>query len=283
MASSLSAIVARHPFPDYQTWRPMGPDFIRFMAAAIYSQWAALPGHSGDVAPVQARAADYIHIVYQRPTDPDLALDFVQQPAARVWQSGEFDALSYAFYRHAFELLAQTAAADDLPRQRRAFTRRVGCLFFDQMADFLDLSLPDSLETAMQFGRLQTVLGQIGAFLTDQGYLRDHFAFRFDVNARRGNRNIRQTEADFLSNLRQSRAYALYEMGYPAILPSAVYLFHLLGEAQHHSSRTIEELFHRIGYRASETDDFDPTGFPADLVVELWGIAPVDAFAPDRG
>ena len=272
MPSTLAAIVAQHPFPDYQAWWPMGPDFIRFMATAISSQWAALPGHSGDVAPVQARATDYIHTVYQRPADPGLAQRFVQQPADRVWQSGEFDALSYAFYRHAFELLAQTALPADLPRQRRAFTRRVGCLFFDQMADFLDLSLPDRLETATQFGHLQAAIAQIGAFLLDQGYLRDHFAFRFDVNARRGNDSIRQTKADLLSNLRQGRAYALYEMGYPVILPSAVYLYHLLGEAQHHSSRTIEELFRRIGYRASETDDFDPTGFPAHLVVELWEI-----------
>ena len=61
----------------------------------------------------------------------------------------------------------------------------------------------------------------------------------------------------------------LYEMGYPAILPSAVYLFRLLGEVQHHSSRTIEELFPRMGCEARETDDFDPTCFPAELVVEL--------------
>jgi hypothetical protein len=26
----------------------------------------------------------------------------------------------------------------------------------------------------------------------------------------------------------------------------------------------------RIGYVAAETDDFDPTGFPSDRVVELW-------------
>jgi hypothetical protein len=67
-------------------------------------------------------------------------------------------------------------------------------------------------------------------------------------------------------------AYALYEMGYPIILPSAVYLYHTVGEAQHHSSRTIEELFELIGYEARETDDFDPTGHPSDLVVELWEI-----------
>ncbi|MEM8681700.1 MAG: hypothetical protein AAGF97_20315, partial [Planctomycetota bacterium] len=69
--------------------------------------------------------------------------------------------------------------------------------------------------------------------------------------------------------------YALYEMGYPVILPSAVYLYHTVGEAQHHSSRTIEELFDRVGIEARETDDFDPIGYPSDRVVELWEIQPL--------
>ena len=64
-------------------------------------------------------------------------------------------------------------------------------------------------------------------------------------------------------------------MGYPIILPSAVYLYHTMGEAQHHSSRTIEELFDRIGYEARETDDFDPIGYPSDMVIELWEIRPL--------
>ena len=76
-----------------------------------------------------------------------------------------------------------------------------------------------------------------------------------------------------VGNLSSSNlAYALYEMGYPIILPSAVYLYHTIGEAQHHSSRTIEELFARVGLEARETDDFDPTGYPSDMVVELWEI-----------
>jgi hypothetical protein len=32
------------------------------------------------------------------------------------------------------------------------------------------------------------------------------------------------------------------------------------------------ELTDRAGCAASETPDFDPTGLPADLVVELWEI-----------
>jgi hypothetical protein len=56
------------------------------------------------------------------------------------------------------------------------------------------------------------------------------------------------------------------------ILPSAVHLFQTVGEAQHHSSRTLGELFERAGREAGETHDFDPSGFPSDRVVELWEI-----------
>ena len=56
------------------------------------------------------------------------------------------------------------------------------------------------------------------------------------------------------------------------ILPSAVYLYHTLGEAQRSCSRTIEELFDRVGHEARETDDFNPMGCPSDRVVELWEI-----------
>ena len=273
MTDSLDHIVTQYPFPAYAAWWPMGNDFIRFMAEAIHTQWAALPGHSGDMAPVQAHASDYIHTVYQRPVAPDLVRSFIRRPAEHRWQSGEFDALSYAFFRHAFELLARASSVDDLPGKRRSFTQRVGRDFFEKMAGFLDMTLPDALQTERQFQELKQVIQEIGDFLKKEGYLRDHFAFRFDVNTSHGGDMIHQTEADFLSNL-PTTAYALYEMGYPAILPSAVYLFHLLGEAQHHSSRTIEELFDRIGCEARETDDFDPTGFPADLVVELWEIHP---------
>ena len=275
MPVTLADVVARHSFPEYHAWWPVGPDFIRFMARAIHRQWAALPGHSGDVAPVQARTADYIRTVYQRPTEPELARIFIERPAARAWQSGEFDALSYAFFLHAFDLLARHNPSRQVPALRRDFTRRVGNIFFRQLMEFLRLDLPPGLEKERQFEQLHVAIAQLGDFLVGQGYLRDHFAFRFDVHAHRGDDVIHQQSADFPPNLRAGLAYALYEMGYPAILPSAVYLFHLVGEAQHHSSRTIEELFRRVGYRASETDDFDPTGFPPQLVVELWEIRPL--------
>jgi hypothetical protein len=67
-------------------------------------------------------------------------------------------------------------------------------------------------------------------------------------------------------------AYALFEMGHPVILPSPVYLYHTLGEAQYHSSRTIEDLFEAVGCDTHETVDFDPIDFDSDMVVELWEI-----------
>ena len=82
-----------------------------------------------------------------------------------------------------------------------------------------------------------------------------------------------QQADDVVQHLQRDHlAYALYEMGYPVILPSAVYLYHTIGEAQHHSSRTIENLFAEVGYDARETDDFDPIGYPSEMVVELWEI-----------
>lgn len=33
-----------------------------------------------------------------------------------------------------------------------------------------------------------------------------------------------------------------------------------------------EQLFARAGHTARETDEFAPTGFPADRVVELWKV-----------
>jgi hypothetical protein len=137
----------------------------------------------------------------------------------------------------------------------------------------LGLTLPPQLQRAHDFVELQTAIGRVGNFLQDQGYLRDHFAFHFDVTLQHGADTIVQRPDTVIPRLTQGQvAYALYEMGYPVILPSAVYLYQTLGEAQHHSSRTIEELFGRVGCTASETPDFDPTGYPSDLVVELWEI-----------
>ena len=253
----------------------MGNEFIRFMSQAIFSEWEtqALP-----LAVVQAYAADYTQVVYQRDARADLVYSFLSPNLSQPILSGEFDALSYAFFRSAYEQMGKQGGAYGLPlkKARREFTKRVGRKFFIQLHDHLKLSLPKYLDFERDFARLQDHLQRTGDFLLRQGYLRDHFAFSFDVTVPHAGRPIAQTRAEFLSVLkRDGIAYALYEMGYPVILPSAVYLFHTLGEAQHHSSRTIEDLFARVNCDARETDDFDPTGFPSDRVVELWEIRPM--------
>lgn len=241
----------------------MGQAFLTFMAKAIVAEWQAMGQSEADLQMVQGYVAEYVQTVYGRSPQPTLAQAFANQQVADI-QSGEFDALSYAFYRAAFELR---------PAEKRPFTQRVGKRFFTAVHDHLQLNLPDNLHTPAQFSQLQNNIQRLGAFLQSEGYLRDHFAFTFAVNVTQPAQTIRQTEAGFLADLQTNGvAYALYEMGYPVILPSAVYLYHTLGEAQHHSSRTIEELFDRVGYEARETDDFDPTGFPSDMVVELWEI-----------
>ncbi len=271
---TLAQIVANKPYPDYADWWAMGSDFIAFMAEAIGSEWRALNRGPGDLIAVQHAVDDYIKLVYARAARPTLVADFVQGRGLSTMQSGEFDALSYAFFKDAYTKLA-AAMADDvaLDQARHTFTQRVGRRFYNQLHEHLALCLPQQLAAASDLATLQAALTRVGNFLQEQGYLRDHFAFTFDVHAAPGGRQIEQTAADVISQLQDQRTiYALYEMGYPAILPSAVYLYHTVGEAQHHSSRTIEELFGRIGYRASETADFDPTGYPSDLVVELWEI-----------
>ncbi len=262
MPPSLAQVVREYPFSDFAEWWPMGHTFLAFMAEAIVAEWQAVSGDAG-LQIVQGHAATYVQTVYGRSPRLSLTQDFAHKQVDHI-QSGEFDALSYAFYRAAFE---------KRPEEKRPFTQRVGKRFFTAVHDHLQLDLPAALQTPIQFNQLQHNIQRVGDFLLREGYLRDHFAFPFNVNVTYAGQSIQQTESSFLSNLQTNGvAYALYEMGYPVILPSAVYLYHTLGEAQHHSSRTIEELFDRVGFEARETDDFDPTGFPADRVVELWEI-----------
>ena len=275
---SLSQVVVEKPYPDFADWWALGTEFLTFMANAIGTEWQAVVGHpadlSADLPSLQADVAQYIALVYGREARPTLVADLVEQKNLHTFQSGEFDALSYAFYKSAFDTLAtQINDSDAMREARHAFTQRVGARFYDQLHNHLALTLPSQLHTEAEFRELQMAIGQIGDFLQQQGYLRDHFAFHFTVELHHGDRSIAQHPEDVLQRLtRHEPVYALYEMGYPVILPSAVYLYQTLGEAQHHSSRTIEELFERIGLVASETPDFDPTGYPSDRVVELWEI-----------
>lgn len=273
---SLSQVVAEKPYPDFAHWWPMGSEFLSFMGKAICTEWQAIVGANADISPVQADVTTYISLVYGQTARTNLTGDFIEQKELSTFQSGEFDALSYAFYKSAFDSLAtQIHDSCSLLEARHAFTQRVGALFYDQLHNHLALTLPQRLKTEADLLQLQQALNQLGNFLKIQGYLRDHFAFHFHVNLQQGDRHVTQQTQDVLPQLaRQEHIYALYEMGYPVILPSAVYLYQTLGEAQHHSSRTIEELFDRMGFVASETPDFDPTGYPSDMVVELWEIYP---------
>jgi hypothetical protein len=278
---TLPEAVRRQPYPDFQKWWKLGSHFVGFMAEAIGAEWRAVQP-AGDLRRVVGFVEEYTGLVYSRTVRPGLADDFFAARHLDNFHSGEFDALSYAFYRDAFEGLAQVETefltkTQFLKDARRDFTRRVGRRFFQQVHSYLALDLPKQLTDADDFSRLQQAIAQTGDFLVREGYLRDHFAFRFDVTASRGGEPISQQTADFLPALSSGPAYALYEMGYPIILPSAVYLYQTIGEAQHHSSRTIEELFARCGCTASETDDFDPTDFPSELVVELWQIRAVNS------
>ena len=286
---TLEQVVGERPFPEYAAWWPVGSTFTAFMSDAIVSEWKALDPDSGALDPdsgaldpdsgalddVREDAEKYIRTVYDRPARQGLLEAFVHPDGETALQSGEFDALSYAFYRSAFRNIERHPDRFDegLERERRLFTIRVGKLFFDRLNRHLTLDLPDGLNTRGQVERLSAAIDRVGRFLHDQGYLRSHFAFRFDVDVDQGDTRITQHADEVVSRLRKGRlAYALYEMGYPVILPSAVYLYHTIGEAQHHSSRTIENLFGEVGYDARETDDFDHIGYPSEMVVELWEI-----------
>ncbi|MDE0068697.1 MAG: hypothetical protein OXO48_03220 [Caldilineaceae bacterium] len=273
MSPNLAAAAAEHPFPDYQDWWPLGSPLLTMMARAVTEQWCQLASPEDELAEVQSLAADYVHLVYARTARPTLASSFYRLSELETFESGEFDALSYAFFRSAFSALSFQHSGKDLNTARRQFTQRVGARFFAQLTDFLTLDLPLTLSTVDDFIRLRHAIARIGKFLKSEGYLRSHFAFHFDVHAEHAGRCIQQPATSLLPALRNGEtAYALYEMGHPVILPSAVYLYRTVGEAQHHSSRTIEELFARAECDASETEDFDPSGFPSSFVVELWEI-----------
>ena len=273
MSLTLLSVVAQHPYDEYQEWWPIGNRFLSMMSEAILAKWTSLVGSAMGVDAVQEIVEEYVSVVYKREARSGLARAFAVKGELGPLQSGEFDALSYGFYRSAYDLLASKFSGSSLGTERRKFAVGVGAHFFSSLVKHLELDLPRALNSEADFRCLRSTLDGIGEFLLDQGYLRSHFAFRFDVKMNYDGNQIDQEEEDFLRLLgRGGAAYGLYEMGHPVILPSAVYLYHTVGEAQHHSSRTIEELFARTGCDAWETDDFDPSGYPSELVVELWQI-----------
>ncbi|MDP7293901.1 MAG: hypothetical protein QGG24_01140 [Vicinamibacterales bacterium] len=274
-AAALTDAVAANPLPDFSEWWPIGDEFATLMSDAIVSEWTALAGNAGGFETVSDHATEYLDIVYQRDAPTSLVQDFAAKAFSTPLESGEFDALSYAFYRSAFDLIEANLDAyeEPLEAERRNFTRRVGQRAFATLEDRLGLELPAGLDDQVSFEILRAAIDSITTFLKQDGYFRDHGAFVFDVDVEHQGQRLGQPDAEFVDRLQTAGvAHALFEMGYPVILPSAVYLFATVGEAQHHSSRTVEELFARVGYVASETHDFDPSGYPPDMVVELWEV-----------
>lgn len=262
---TLAEIAAKQPYPDYADWWPLGRRFTSLMQAAILRAWQPLRSGPADLAWLTSELDHYVTTVYGQTPREGLLEWFLSGEAGIDLQSGEFDALSFVLFRSAF------IGLDHAGRHR--FTQEVGRTFFDGLAAEADLDLPNALVSRDDFRRLKNSLSRVGEFLIREKYLRDHFAFDFEVRTTISGTSVDQSETGFLDRLTHNPpAFARYEMGYPAILPSAVYLFQMMGEAQHHSSRTIEELFARAGCQASETSDFDPGPFPADLVVEIWEI-----------
>ncbi len=274
MSPTLSTAESSHPYPEYQEWWPMGESLLALMADSILSHWQLLAPSENSVSSIQETVDEYISLVYGRQARPWLAASFAASTGLGTVQSGEFDALSYAFFLSAYRKLASRFSGDDLSRARREFAESVGARFFSHLSEHLALDLPQTLKNGADLALVESAIQCVGKFLLEEGYLRSHFAFRLDVSTSRDSDRIEQGADDFLLALGNSdTAYALYEMGHPVILPSASYLYQMVGEAQHHSSRTIEELFARVGCDAWETDDFDPRHYPASLVVELWQIS----------
>ncbi len=273
MSCTLSEAVSEHPYPEFHEWWPMGETFLALMADAIVSQWRPLAPTENSIAAVQVTVEEYISQVYHRQARPGLAASFAAGSDLNAVQSGEFDALSYAFFSSAYRTLASRFRGDKLRSVRRKFAERVGARFFSHLTERLTLELPSSLLNETDLGMVNAAIQRVGRFLVEQGYLRSHFSFHFDVCTSHAGETVDQGSDNVLQALSDGgTAYALYEMGHPVILPSAVYLHQTVGEAQHHSSRTIEELFARVGCDAWETDDFDPSHYPSNLVVELWQI-----------
>ena len=161
LGKSLAEVVGERQFPDYANWWPMGQQFTSFMSEAITSQWLSLPHNDGDLATVQQYVSEYLTIVYSRQAATSLADSFVKK--SRPIQSGEFDALSYAFFYSAFELIQRYSEEYTYPidRTRREYSKRVGRIFFQLLRDHLDLQLPDDLSDTQSFNQMQACIHKI--------------------------------------------------------------------------------------------------------------------------
>lgn len=261
---------------SFENWWPVGGIFLMFMSNAIWSAWQrCCPGDYDFGGKLAHHIETYLDIVYGQPFDGHLITDFITQRNLYDIRSGEFDALSYGLFLSAYEVIDSRFSPEEAKTKRHEFTQHVGKVFYEAMAFRLHLVLPKELDDNVDVEMLKNAIDQIGMFLLREGYLFDRFAFSLDVDTKYKSKPTVQSSKGFLTNLKSGgTGYALYEMGYPIILPSAIYLSRSrFKEAQHHSSRIIEEVFDRIGYEAHETPDFDPTEHNPGCVVEFWKIS----------
>ena len=99
---NLKRIVVEQPFPDFKDWWLMGTTFSSFMSEAIVSQWSKIQSDDS-LSIVDRYVSEYVDVVYGRRSRASLIDDFVGKSFSRPIESGEFDALSYSFFRSAFE------------------------------------------------------------------------------------------------------------------------------------------------------------------------------------
>ena len=191
LGKSLEQVVRGTSIPRIRRVVAGRREFTAFMSDAIVTEWRALHQNCGEVADVQENIETYLQTVYGRPARSGLLDAFLQPGDDSQVQSGEFDALSYAFYKTAFERIAGhiDLYSHSLERERRLYTIRVGKTFFDRLRKHLDLELPDDLATPDQVRRISSGIGRVGRFLHDQGISSQSLRIPF----RRGHREWRRT------------------------------------------------------------------------------------------
>ena len=100
---TLNELVEKHPFEDYHTWWELGSEWSEFMSDAIVPEWRKLAGGGNDdLDEIETEVAGYLKTVYGQDKRTTLVDEFVDKSFTAPLESGEFDALSYAFYKSAF-------------------------------------------------------------------------------------------------------------------------------------------------------------------------------------
>ena len=103
----LASVVAERPFREFSPWWEMGNEFIQFMSTAIVSEWTKLNGTKDGLEKIQSYLDEYLGLVYDQNAHPNLLKNFIERDFSSPFYSGEFDALSYAFYRAALETIVR--------------------------------------------------------------------------------------------------------------------------------------------------------------------------------